>query len=191
MKRVFAAISMLISLCVCIATAQNPHNQPGQTADSSEQGQQPTIQTVPAGSTSRYAVTYMNSQTTSGFRSATVVSISNQSRVSCSVTVEFFRGFETAAACTTTATISPGFTHDFCSRGIPGGATTCNSTCATQLTFHEGRAKVSSTADAEGHCAAIAVDARLYHFTGATTDSGIAAIASPAVVRIGQGNMGQ
>ena len=190
MRHLTKATALMISVCVLNVAAQNPHQQTG-TADSSESGQQPTIQVVPAGSTSRYAVTYMNSQTTSGFRSATVVSVSNQARVACSVTVEYFRGFETAAACTTTATISPGFTHDFCSRAIPGGATTCNSTCAAALTFHEGRAKISSTADAEGHCASIAVDARLYHFSGTTTDSGVNAIANPAVVRIGQGNAGQ
>lgn len=190
MNRIVRSSSLLMILCVWTATAQNP-NHPTGTPDSSEQGQQPTTQFVPAGSTSRYAVTYMNSQTTSGFRSATVVSVSNQSRIACSVTVEFFRGFEAAAVCTTTATISPNVTHDFCSRAIPGGATTCNSTCSPALTFHEGRAKISSTADAEGHCAAIAVDARLYHFTGTTTDSGVGAITSPTVVRIGQGNAGQ
>lgn len=190
MKSLLGSMSLVFSLCVCNALAQNPHS-PSPSPDASEQGQQPTAQFVPAGSTSRYAITYMNSQTTANFRSATAISVNNQSRLTCSVTVEYFKGFVAAAVCTTTASISPGMTHDFCSRPIPGGATTCNSTCAPALVFDEGRAKVSSTADAEGHCASIAVDARLYHFTGTVSDTSVGAVGSPTVVRIGQGNAGQ
>jgi hypothetical protein len=169
------------------AAAQNDQNSAVDGSDRS--GPPPFV--IPAGSTSRYIVTYMNSQTTANFRSATVISVNNQSPVACSVTVEYFKGFVATAACTSTASIAAGFTHDFCSRAIPGGATTCNSTCSPGLVFDEGRARVASTADANGQCANIGVDARLYHFTGTTADVAIAGIASPAVVRIGQGNAGQ
>jgi hypothetical protein len=106
------------------------------------------------------------------------------------VTVEYFKGFVLTPVCTSTAVVGAGVTHDFCSRAIPGGATTCNSTCNPSLVFDEGYARVASAADLNGNCANIAVDARLYHLTGTTTDTGVAAIASPNVVRIGQGNAG-
>jgi len=183
MKRILALTFLTFTLCLCDAAAQT-------SADGSDRATiQPMV--VPAGSTARYVVTYMNSQTTANFRSATVVSVNNQASVACSVTVEYFKGFSTTASCTSTATLAAGVTHDFCSRAIPGGATTCNSTCSPGLVFDEGRARVASTADAAGECANIGVDARLYHFNGTTTDTSVAAIGSPTIVRVGQGNAGQ
>ena len=188
MKRFLVSTSLTLALCLCSATAQTLQSSQSGSPDGAEHSIAPMA--VPGGSTSRYIVTYMNSQTTANFRSATVVSVNNQSDVSCSVTVEYFKGFTNTAACTSTATIASGFTHDFCSRAIPGGATTCNSTCSPGLVFDEGRARVASTADANGKCANIGVDARLYHFTGTTTDTSVAAIANPTIVRVGQGNSG-
>jgi hypothetical protein len=145
---------------------------------------------VPVGQTARYIVTYMNSQTTSGFRSATVVSVTNSSPVTCSVSADWFAGFSNVISCTTTISLAPGLTADLCSRPLPGGVTVCNSTCAPALNIIEGRARVASTADGAGQCANIAVEARVYYLLGALTDTGVAAVSNPNIVRIGEGNSG-
>ena len=145
---------------------------------------------VPVGQTARYIVTYMNSQTVSGFRSATVVSVTNSSPVTCSVSADWFAGFSNAISCTTTISLAPGLTADLCSRPVPGGVTVCNATCAPALNFIEGRARVASTANAAGTCASIAVEARVYYLLGTTTDTGVAAVSNPNIVRIGEGNDG-
>ena len=145
---------------------------------------------VPVGQTARYIVTYMNSQTTSGFRSATVVSVTNNSPVTCSVSADWFIGFAAAIQCTTTISIAPGVTADLCSRAVPGGVTVCNSTCAPPLNNHEGKARVASTADANGRCADIAVEARVYYLLGTITDTGVAAVSNPNIVRVSEGNSG-
>ena len=145
---------------------------------------------VPAGQTGRYIVPFMNSQTTSGFRSATVVTIHNNSAMTCSVSVDWFPGFSSSLACTTSILVAPGLTVDHCSRLLPTGVTSCNVICAPALTFTEGRARVASTADAGGACANLAISARLYHLSGTTSDTGVNAVASLPVVRIGQGNSG-
>src|SRR5262245_11505070 len=69
-------------------------------------------QAFPAGHTARYVATYMASSTSSGFRTATVVSVTNNSPVSCVVSADWFAGFSGTSACTTTLTLSPGFTGE-------------------------------------------------------------------------------
>ena len=103
--------------------------------------------------------------------------------------MDWFQGFvPDAPVCTTTAMIGPGVAHDFCSRDLLNNITTCNSICDPELTFAEGKAIVSSTASAA--CSHIGVDSRVYYTTGETTDTGVAAVSNPKIVRVGRGNRG-
>jgi hypothetical protein len=138
---------------------------------------------IPA--TPRYLVTYMNSQTGGRSRSATVVTVTNQSTFSCRVAVSYFKGFSSNATpvCSTSFAISPDFTVDFCSRNLPGDVTVCNSICAPELTFDEGRAIVSAT------CKEIGVSSRIYYASDAS-DEQITGITDSKVVQFGQGNNG-
>ena len=133
----------------------------------------------------RYLVTYMNSQTGGRSRSATVVTVTNQSSSSCRVAVSYFKGFNSNAnpACSTSFAITPDFTVDFCSRNLPGDVTVCNSICAPELTSDEGRAIVSST------CKEIGVSSRVYYTSG-TGDEQISGITDSKIVQFGQGNNG-
>jgi hypothetical protein len=133
----------------------------------------------------RYLVTYMNSQTRGRSRSATVVTVTNQSSSSCRVAVSYFKGFSSNAnpVCSTSFAIPPDFTVDFCSRNLPGEVTACNSICAPELTFDEGRAIVSST------CKEIGVSSRIYYTSG-TNDEQITGITDTKIVQFGQGNNG-
>jgi hypothetical protein len=135
----------------------------------------------------RYIVTFIKSRTTDPLRSATVVSVTNQAEKACQVAVEWVRGFEPPAACTTTVRLDPGITTDLCSRAVPTPLTTCNATCEPELTFQEGRAVVSSS-DEKG-CERIGVSARVYYTTG-DADEDLAAISDSKIVRFGQGNRG-
>jgi hypothetical protein len=135
----------------------------------------------------RYLVTFIKSRTTDPLRSATVVSVTNQAEKACQVAVEWVRGFEPPAACTTTVRLDPGITTDLCSRTIPAPLTTGNAMCEPELTFHEGRAVVSSSA--EKGCARIGVSARVYYTTGDADDT-LAAISDSKIVRFGHGNSG-
>ena len=90
----------------------------------------------------RYLVTYMNSQTGGPIRSATVVSITNQARVTNRVFVSFFKGFQDNSAPVGVAAfaIPPDFTVDFGSRNLPGEITVVNAIPNPELVFDEGRA---------------------------------------------------
>jgi hypothetical protein len=133
----------------------------------------------------RYLVTYLKSRSDAP-RSATVVTVTNQATRSCEVKIEWFTGFTPdTPACTTTATLAAGVTHDFCSRGLLSGITTCNSTCDPALTFTEGKAIVSSSP-----CSRIGVESRVYYTTGDSDDTGVAAISNPNIVRVPEGNRG-
>jgi hypothetical protein len=135
----------------------------------------------------RYLVTFLKSRTTDPLRSATVVSVTNQAEKACQVSVEWARGFEPPAACTTTVRLDPGTTTDLCSRTIPEPLTTCNGTCEPELTFHEGRAVVSSST--EKGCDRLGVSARVHYTTG-DTDENLAAISDSKIVPFGKGNRG-
>jgi hypothetical protein len=142
------------------------------------------------GGVERYLVTYMNSQTTTAIRSATAVTVTNTNGTSpsCAVKIEWFRGFiPNTPVCTTTAVIDPGVTHDFCSRNLPDAITACNSVCAPELNFDEGKAIVSSS-ETIG-CGLIGVEARLYYTTGAG-DMAVSAISNPKIVEVERGNLG-
>lgn len=143
---------------------------------------------LPAGTAARYRVTYANSQTrVAALRSASIVSITNQSTVTCRVAVDWNFGAG-GIACSANLVITPGMTADFCTRPIPGAITSCNSTCpGAGLTFFEGNATVGSSTIAG--CEKIAVSARTV-YTASTTDSPVSAITDAKVVKIGSGNIG-
>lgn len=136
----------------------------------------------------RYLVTYLKSLTDVP-RSATVITVTNQSTEPCDVKIDWFKGFEPdTPACTTTAVVDVGITHDFCSRELLSNITTCNSTCDPELTVTEGKAIVSSSLSRA--CSPIGVESRVYYTTGETSDTGVAAVSNPKIVRAGVGNRG-
>lgn len=146
---------------------------------------------LPVGTTARYRVTYFYSNTNAAFppRNASIVSITNQNTVSCTVAVDWRFGTGGGLVCGTSLVLGPGSTADFCTRTLPFNIVACNSTCpAPGLTFTEGNAIVGSSTATTG-CDRIAVSARTV-YTGATTDTSVSAITDAKVVRINAGNIG-
>jgi hypothetical protein len=138
----------------------------------------------------RYLVTFMHSAIGETIRSATVVTATNQAGIPCAVQVDWFRGFESTPACTIALDLETDVTADFCSRDLPESLTSCNAACVPELTLHEGRAVVSSSASDEApQCAEIGVSARVYYTTG-DQDEVVSAITDAKIVRVGQGNRG-
>lgn len=135
--------------------------------------------------TPRYLVTYMNSQTGGAVRSATVVTVTNQSEKPNLVSVSYFKGFSdnTSPVGVTSFSIPPDFTVDFSSRNLPGELTTVNSVCNPELVFDEGRAIVSSRRPEIG------VSSRIY-YTADERDVELLAITDSKIVRFEQGNKG-
>ncbi len=146
--------------------------------------QLPSVPGIP--STPRYLVTYMNSQTANdSMRSATVVSVTNQSKLINRVFVTFFKGFtdDSSPVGMAAFAIPPQFTVDFASRHLPGELTVTNAVPNPELTFDEGRAIVSSM------WPEIGVSARVY-YTAGDTDERLHAITDGKVVVYGAGNSG-
>lgn len=133
----------------------------------------------------RYLVTYMSSQTASRQRSATVVSVTNQSERPNVVTVSWFKGFSdnSSPVGVTSFIIPPDYTVDFGSRDLPGDLTVVNSVCNPELVFDEGRALVSSRQPEIG------VSARVYYTSG-DDDEQLNSITDSKVVPFAQGNAG-
>lgn len=144
----------------------------------------PALPGIP--NTPRYLVTYMNSQTASStMRSATVVSVTNQSALINRVFVTFFKGFSDDLSPVGTAAfaIPPQFTVDFASRSLPNELTGTNAVPNPELTFDEGRAIVSSM------WPEIGVSARVY-YTAGDRDERLHAITDSKVVVYGEANRG-
>jgi hypothetical protein len=135
--------------------------------------------------TPRYLVTFMRSQTGVPIRSATIVSVTNQSPKPNLVTVSWFRGFtnNNSPVATTSMIIPADFQVDFGSRDLPGELTDVNVIPSPELTFDEGRAIVSS------QLPEIGVSVRLYYTSG-DNDEQLLAISDSKVVVFGQGNHG-
>ena len=134
----------------------------------------------------RYLVTYMNSQTANNnIRSATVVSITNQSNLINRVVVTFFKGFtdDSSPVGSAAFAIPPQFTVDFASRSLPGELTVTNAVPNPELTSDEGRAVVSSM------WPDIGVSARAY-YTAGERDDRLHAITDCKVVVYGAHNSG-
>src|SRR5262245_49342169 len=119
----------------------------------------------------------MNSQTGGKIRSATIVTVTNQSPRPNVVTVSYFKGFvdNTSPSGSSTFVIPPDFTVDFGSRNLPGELTVVNSIPNPELTFDEGRAIVSSRQREIG------VSARVYYTSG-ERDEELLSITDPGVV---------
>ncbi len=144
----------------------------------------PPIAGIP--SVPRYLVTYMNSQTANdAMRSATVVSVTNQSNLINRVFVTFFKGFtdDSSPVGTAAFAIPPQFTVDFASRHLPSAITVTNAVPNPELTFDEGRAVVSSM------WPEIGVSARVY-YTAGDNDDRLHAITDSKVVVYGKPNIG-
>ena len=133
----------------------------------------------------RYLVTYMKSVTSFRVRSATVVSVTNQSPRTNRVSVSWFKGFtdNSSPVGLTSFSIPPDFTVDFGSRNLPDALTAVNSVCNPELTFDEGRAIVSSSLPEIG------VSSRIY-YTAGDDDLELLSITDSKVVVFGQGNSG-
>jgi hypothetical protein len=154
------------------------------TIELGELEQLPAVPGIPA--TPRYLVTYMNSQTgNSAMRSATVVSVTNQSRLINRVFVTFFKGFtdDSAPVGMAAFAIPPQFTVDFASRHLPAELTVTNAVPNPELTFDEGRAVVSSM------WPEIGVSARVY-YTAGDRDERLHAITDSKVVVYAGANAG-
>lgn len=140
---------------------------------------------VPLPAIPRYLVTFMNSQTGGRIRSATVVTVTNQSVRPNLVTVSYFKGFSdnTSPVGVSSFMIPPDFTVDFASRSLPGELTVTNSVPNPELTFDEGRAIVSSRRPEIG------VSSRVY-YTAGDRDEELLSITDSKIVRFGEGNSG-
>jgi hypothetical protein len=148
-------------------------------------GQLGTLEPIGLPAEPRYLVTYMNSQTGGAIRSATVVSVTNQSRAINRVFVSFFKGFQDNSAPIGVAAfaIPPDFTVDFGSRNLPGEITVVNALSNPELTFDEGRAIVSSM------WPEIGVSARVIYTRG-DKDNELMAITDSKLVAFGKMNIG-
>jgi hypothetical protein len=128
----------------------------------------------------RYLVTFMRSQTTPNtMRSATVVSVTNQSRLTNQVVVTFFVGFtndSSTPAGTAAFAIPSQFTVDFASRNLPGELTITNAVPTPEL--------IVSSIQPE-----IGVSARVY-YTAGDRDESLHAITDSKVVVYGGRNIG-
>jgi hypothetical protein len=176
----FATVGLLMSgvaLMIAPARAQAP--------DGSDRASR-AAPALPGGDVARYVVTYMNSDTFTSPRTATVISITNNSSATCRTSVDWKVGF-LGVACTTVLTLAPGQTGEHCSRPLSTGDLVCNATCSPALTAIEGNAIVGSTNN--GACAAIALEGRTFYTTG-STDATLNAISQSKVVKVRTGNAG-
>lgn len=133
----------------------------------------------------RYLVTYMLSNSRGRIRSATVVSVTNQSPSTNHVSVSWFAGLgdNLTPSHVTSLAIPPDFTVEFGTRKLPPVLTKVNSVCNPELDLIEGRAIVSSTLPEIG------LSARVY-YTAGDDDLELLAITDSKVVVLGQGNSG-
>ena len=143
----------------------------------------------------RYLVTYVSSSTDTAIRSATVVTVVNQSDRNCGVKVEWFVSPNPATpVCIRNFVVDRGEAVQFCSRPLPDSITADCNNCPTgtaPLTSqNQGKAIVSSTEGPE--CSRIAVEARVYYTTGSEKegDTAISAISNSKIVFVGEGNLG-
>jgi hypothetical protein len=142
----------------------------------------------------RYLVTYWRSLTNSNIRSATVVTVVNQSlSTDCHVQVEWVSSFNTHAGMSGPLPLPHGEAVHFCSRNLPN-IPSCSSGGVSVPALNgaggqnQGTAIVSSSSEFE--CGLIAVEARVYYTTGAGATEAVSAISNSKVVFAGDGNLG-
>jgi hypothetical protein len=152
------------------------------------------VNSVLAQEVDRYLVTYVRSQSNTPIRSATAVTVVNQSSTTCRVRVEWFLDSNpTIPVCNRFRDVPAGGTFQFCSRNLSTSITNCDPICTPPLTSsptgNEGKAIVSSSNNFE--CSLLGVEARVYYTTGAgVLDTAISAISNSKIVRVDDGNFG-
>lgn len=177
-----ATAALAFAMPASIAFAQGPE---AASEDDEASGGRFAAPALPVGTVARYRVTYFKSNTAAAaLRTASIVSATNQSGVSCTIAVDWRTG-GTAVSLTQSLVVPPNGHVDFCTRAIPAGITSCNATGA--LTFNEGNAVIGSSTTTG--CERIAVSARTV-YTQTTTDSPVSAITDAKIVRINLGNNG-
>ena len=137
----------------------------------------------------RYVVTYTRSQTGEEIRSATAVTVVNQSSAGCIVEVAWFGELGELLG-SSSLDVPPRSAFQFCSRNLPNSITRCDRLSSPELnsaTPVQGKAIVSSTEGPD--CSRIAIEARVYYTTG-DHDTAISAISNSKVVFIDEGNLG-
>jgi len=140
----------------------------------------------------RYVVTYISSQTGKGIRSATAVTVLNQSRDTCEVQVAWFLSSGLTTIGTSSASVSGRNSVQFCSRDLPDSITQCDSISSPELdsaTAVQGIAIVISDKGDPDSCSFLAIEARVYYTTG-DYDTAISAISNSKIVFAGEGNLG-
>jgi hypothetical protein len=154
------------------------------------------VNSVLAQEVNRYLVTYVRSQSDTPIRSATVVTVVNQSSRDCEVRVKWFLdNAPKDSVCNESASVSSGTARQFCSRNLPLSITRCTDICTPELTSsvigNQGKAIVSSSAELEDtiECSLLGVEARVYYTTG-ENDTALSAISNSKVVFFGEGNLG-
>jgi hypothetical protein len=168
-----------------VAIGGLPSGALAQGADADDEAFERSAPQLPVGTVPRYRATYFKSNTASStLRTASIVSATNQSGITCLIAVDWRTG-GTATSLSQSLSVGPRAQVDFCTRAIPSGITTCNATGA--LTFNEGNAVVGSSTTIG--CERTAISARAV-YTGSTTDAPVSAITDAKVVRIGLGNIG-
>src|SRR5262249_40200377 len=139
----------------------------------------------------RYVVTYTRSQTGKGIRSATAITVINQSSRTCEVRVDWFLSNPVDGLIgSSLESLSGGTGVQFCSRDLPYTITRCNSISSPEIaspTEVQGRAIVFSSGEFE--CSLLAIEARVYYTTG-EDDTAISAISNSKIVFVGEGNLG-
>ena len=117
----------------------------------------------------RYLVAYARNRGFGTIRMTTDVSVTNSSRRTCSVQVDFYIGNGNLACTAPLMEIPPGHTYDFCTRKNPATPTICNSVCPGPDFSWEGHAVVIS----DRHCRDIAVDARVMYTNSSNSVEGV------------------
>jgi len=155
------------------------------------------VNSVLAQEVDRYLVTYVRSQIGASdqpIRSATAVTVVNQSSITCLVRVEWFLD-NGISVCNKSQNVPSGGTFRFCSRNLSTSITACDpiSICTPPLTSsptgNQGKAIVSSSKGFD--CSLLAVEARVYYTTGTgVLDAAISAISNSKIVFAGEGNLG-
>lgn len=124
----------------------------------------------------RFAIPYFKSSTTSGFRSATAVTILNTSNTgACQIQLRWGGSVGASASCTQGVLLGVGTRAEFCSRQISSAITGCMFACSPDLN-REGVISIL-TADAV-ECSKLKVDSRIYYLEGTTADGAIRAVSN-------------
>lgn len=186
--RFLASVGLVLVLLCAVVPALAQSRSSGEEASVSVESLAPS---PPAGQIARYLIPNYTSQTTNpttGSRSFTVVTVHNQSTVTCNVGVQFQFAFGVTNVCSITLSIPAGQSRLFCSRPVNDPTAPCSVSCpGVGLTFNTGHAFVSSTNTL--FCQFLGVDAQQY-FTRDLNDNFIESQSKLSLVTINASNLG-